>query len=92
MRLSILALLYAFSSLAQATPGGLNADGCHHSKTKEFHCHVPRDKAEGKARNTPQGRAETPAQREKRLLRECRGRPNAGVCLGYAKGAAAPAR
>jgi hypothetical protein len=29
--------------------------------------------------------AETPAQRDKRLTRECKGRPNAGVCLGYAK-------
>lgn len=27
---------------------------------------------------------ETPAQRAKRLTRECKGRPNAGACLGYA--------
>ncbi|MBN9368693.1 MAG: hypothetical protein J0H59_16915 [Comamonadaceae bacterium] len=27
---------------------------------------------------------ETRAERERRLLRECRGRPNAGACLGYA--------
>jgi hypothetical protein len=27
---------------------------------------------------------ETTAERDRRLLRECRGRPNAGACLGYA--------
>lgn len=30
------------------------------------------------------GSAENKAEREKRLLRECRGRPNAGACEGYA--------
>jgi hypothetical protein len=28
---------------------------------------------------------ETPAAREKRLRRECRGRHNAGLCLGHAR-------
>jgi len=28
---------------------------------------------------------EKPAAREKRLRRECRGRPNAGACLGYTR-------
>ena len=27
---------------------------------------------------------ESPAARERRLKRECKGRPNAGMCLGYA--------
>ncbi|MBX3609014.1 MAG: hypothetical protein KF871_03890 [Hydrogenophaga sp.] len=27
---------------------------------------------------------ESPAAREKRLKRECKGRPNAGACLGFA--------
>lgn len=27
---------------------------------------------------------ETPGQRDRRLERECKGRPNAGACLGYA--------
>ncbi len=35
-----------------------------------------------KYREAPSG--EKPAVRAKRLLRECRGRPNAGMCLGYA--------
>ncbi|BFO54500.1 MULTISPECIES: hypothetical protein [Comamonadaceae] len=33
----------------------------------------------------PSSSAETPAQRERRLIRECRGLPNAGACLGYAR-------
>ncbi|OYD52178.1 hypothetical protein CBY09_01430 [Acidovorax kalamii] len=28
---------------------------------------------------------ESPAARDRRLHRECKGRPNAGACLGYAK-------
>jgi len=28
---------------------------------------------------------ETRAERERRLLRECRGMPNAGACLGYTR-------
>ena len=28
---------------------------------------------------------ETPAAREKRLKRECQGRPNAGMCLGHTR-------
>jgi hypothetical protein len=35
---------------------------------------IPRDKSA----------SENSAQRDKRLLRECRGRPNAGACEGYA--------
>lgn len=34
------------------------------------------------AERTPSG--ESVKARERRLLRECRGRPNAGACLGYA--------
>jgi hypothetical protein len=30
------------------------------------------------------GSGETTAQRDRRLTRECKGRPNAGACLGYA--------
>lgn len=28
---------------------------------------------------------ETASERERRLIRECRGRPDAGACLGYAR-------
>ena len=39
-----------------------------------------------KTRKPPQdkGPGETRSEREQRLLRECRGRPNSGACEGYA--------
>lgn len=33
-----------------------------------------------------QGSGETTKERERRLLRECRGRPNAGACEGFTRG------
>lgn len=88
MRFCTIALLSLAASLAQATPGGLDANGCHQSKKQDFHCHAPREKAKAKT----QGHGESGTQREQRLLRECQGRPNSGACLGYARGTAAPAR
>jgi len=46
-------------------------------------------KAKKKSTKTPtvkydKGSAETTAERDHRLYRECKGRPNAGACLGYA--------
>lgn len=29
--------------------------------------------------------SETPAERKRRLKRECKGRPNAGMCLGHTR-------
>lgn len=63
----------------QATPGGLDANGCHHARKQGAHCHAPSDRVRSKSS------AETPAERDKRLRRECKGRPNAGACLGYAR-------
>lgn len=33
----------------------------------------------------PSASQESPRERERRLMRECKGRPNAGACLGYAR-------
>ena len=38
----------------------------------------------GQAKVIP-GSGETTAERERRLYRECQGRPNAGACEGYAR-------
>lgn len=81
MRPCLLTMLFALASLAQATPGGLDPNGCHQSQKKGFHCHAPSGKTKSKA----QGSAETPAERDKRLRRECKGLPNAGACLGYTR-------
>lgn len=40
-------ILAACSMAASATPGGLNAAGCHNSKKLGYHCH--RAQAPGKA-------------------------------------------
>lgn len=45
---------------------------------------APAAKPVGKATFIDSASSEKPAAREKRLKRECRGRPNAGACLGHA--------
>ena len=77
-----LAALLATATAAHATPGGLDAAGCHHSKRAGYHCHPERGAAKpAKPTRVPQaGTAE-----ERRLVRECKGRPNAGACAGYAR-------
>ena len=42
----------------------------------------PKNKAPKKP--PPTGSAETPSERDHRLRRECRGKPNAGACEGFA--------
>ena len=42
-------------------------------------------KARVKVKRQRSSSAETLAERDRRLLRECKGLPNAGACLGYAK-------
>ena len=64
---------------AGATPGSLDAQGCHHSNKIGYHCHPERVHAAG----TPGGSQESPRERDARLRRECKGQRNAGACLGY---------
>ena len=44
----------------------------------------PKKKAASTPKIIPSGSEERPRDRERRLLRECKGRPNAGACSGYA--------
>ncbi len=77
--------LALFTSLVGATSGGVDENGCHDSKKQGFHCHPERVKKAGSgswAGTTSSDRSQ--AERDKRLKRECKGRPNAGACLGYA--------
>lgn len=46
---------------------------------------APAAKSTGKVTFIDSPSAEKPAAREKRLKRECRGRPNAGACLGHTR-------
>ena len=54
------------------------------STTKAAVGKAPAAKPVGKATFIDSASSEKPAAREKRLKRECRGRPNAGACLGHA--------
>lgn len=49
--------------------------GCYYGPRGGLHC----------TRVTKAPGEETAGQRERRLLRECKGRPNAGACLGYTR-------
>lgn len=64
---------------AVASPGATDASGCHTSARHGYHCHA---KKPGKATERQAGKRRTAEDR--RLRRECKGRPNAGACLGYA--------
>jgi hypothetical protein len=75
-RLCLSSMLVFSASFSLATGGRVNAAGCHNSQKIGYHCHPDR------AASTSS--AETKKQRSERLLRECKGRPNSGACLGYA--------
>lgn len=77
IRSLILAAGLSLSLWAAATPGGLDAAGCHHSKKTGYHCHPERY---AKPSRPPAVQART--AEERRLARECWGRPNAGACAG----------
>ena len=72
-RMTTLGLLALAAALACSTPLALAATSTgknSRAKTRK----PPVDK----------GPAETRAERDKRLQRECKGKPNAGACEGYA--------
>jgi hypothetical protein len=90
------ALLLAGALLAGsavAAPGDSGAPGNGPADAQASGQSPTQAKAKARARNKlPRVRhspvyssGETPAQRERRLLRECKGLPNAGACLGYAR-------
>ena len=53
-------------------------DDVQMSRADELRCHA------SKTRYIKSGSEETRVERERRLKRECKGRPNAGMCLGFA--------
>jgi len=73
----LLALLtcLAAPSGVQATPNERD-NAAKPAKTKPSRAATPKV--------IPSGSEETSRERERRLLRECKGRPNAGACSGYA--------
>ena len=71
MRLRPLACYALAVTLAAAAPLGI-------AKTKKKQA-----SGESSQERIHRGSAESTAERDKRLLRECKGRPNAGACAGY---------
>lgn len=68
------ALLIALMSAVLAT--GLSPVTANAASTSGVRKKAPRQPLD-------RGPAETRAERDKRLARECKGRPNAGACEGY---------
>ena len=66
--------------LAVSSPPALSARAVKGSVGK-----APAAKPTGKVTYLDSPSSEKPAAREKRLKRECRGRPNAGACLGHTR-------
>lgn len=69
------------------------AHAARSTKSSATDTSVPDNKAKRQKRNpglkiqhSQNHSEETPAQRDKRLYRECRGLPNSGACAGYAHG------
>jgi hypothetical protein len=81
MRVFVLLVLLVASGFSFATPGGLDKNGCHTSKSDGFHCH--KQKIE-KIKQHFAG--ETQTDRSKRLKAQCQGLENRGICFGYSDG------
>ena len=77
-----LLLAAAVCGLMALAPG---AHAAKKSKKSEHAAHVAGKKHGARVKPSQNNSGETTAERERRLSRECRGMPNAGACLGYAK-------
>ena len=79
--MGIIALLFAYTllyaALAEAAANTSAANTASTSNTRARKAKAPKVPV-------PMGSGETRGERDKRLLRECKGRTNAGACEGYA--------
>ena len=82
-RACAMALLYACMALAlMASPDSAHA--ARKKKTSDAATSLPAKKSGAvKIKHQRSTSEESTAERDRRLYRECRGRPNAGACLGY---------
>ena len=83
-------LLYACLSLGLLGASGM-AGSAGRKQSMQTHSSTasgPEMKKKGsvKIKHQRSPSEESTSERERRLYRECRGRPNAGACLGYAHG------
>lgn len=68
---ALVAVALAFAPVLYATGADRKASGAHPPPGKVTFVQAPSH--------------ETPATRNQRLKRECKGRPNAGMCLGHTR-------
>ena len=73
--LALLVALAAVPAMAAKKDYGQAPAGCHYGPRGGLHC----------PRYIKSTSEESATQRDKRLRRECKGRPNAGACMGYAR-------
>lgn len=81
MKILVFLVALVASGFALASPGGLDRNGCHTSKSDGFHCH--KQKIEKIKEHYAD---ENQAQRSKRLKAQCQGLENRGICFGYSDG------
>ena len=85
--LTAMALAVAAASLASLVSPRASAATEHFSATTGTdNVAKPPKKRKAKAPQRPlnKGSGENKAERDKRLMRECQGKPNSGACEGYA--------
>jgi hypothetical protein len=87
-----LAVAMSLSLAPSAAQAASNVKSASDNKTTNKTTTAKKPKKEKKAKGTKaggvsfhEGSAETRAERERRLMRECKGRPNAGLCEGFAR-------
>ncbi len=80
---------WAMVSTAQASALSLkdnqvtvSASGSHTKKPRKSHA---AKKSKANKASFDNGSAETRKERDSRLMRECKGRPNSGACEGYTR-------
>ncbi len=79
---SMLSWSLGFLFMAALPSASLAADTFSAVVTKDKPAKSPKNKTPKKP--PPTGSTESPLERDQRLLRECRGKPNAGACEGFA--------
>ena len=78
-----LPLLHLLGICLAVAAMGLMASPDSQAATKKTRATSTKKSNAVKIKSTRNDSSETPAERDKRLFRECQGLPNAGVCLGY---------
>ena len=77
-------LSHAFLCLACALSGATPGHAASPAVKAEAVAETPKKKKGAAPKFIPSASQENTKERERRLLRECKGRPNAGACAGYA--------